>query len=278
MRAEAYLIMLAGGSVGEMWKLQRERTVIGRGASADVRVLDEGISREHCEVVRQGDRVILRDLKSTNGTFCRGLRVEEQDLTDGDKILVGSGTVLKFTYHDKLDEDFQRQMLDSALRDDLTKAFNKRYFQDRIESEFAYAVRHNLATALISFDLDHFKQVNDTHGHPAGDHVLCELAKVVFSTIRVEDVFARVGGEEFSVICRGADLLQGKIVSERIRAAVAGHPVAWNEKMIPLTVSVGVAAVPSASIRNANDFIAAVDEMLYEAKRAGRNRVCLWNR
>jgi diguanylate cyclase (GGDEF)-like protein len=277
MRAEAYLIVLAGGSVGEMWKL-RERTVIGRGASADVRILDEGISREHCEVVRQDDRVILRDLKSTNGTFCRGLRVAEQDLTDGDKILVGSGTVLKFTYHDKLDEDFQRQMLDSALRDDLTKAFNKRYFQDRIESEFAYAVRHNLATALISFDIDHFKQVNDTHGHPAGDHVLEELAKVVLSTIRVEDVFARVGGEEFSVICRGADLLQGKIVSERIRAAVAAHPVTFNGKVIPLTVSVGVAAVPSASIRNPNDFIAAVDEMLYEAKRAGRNRVCLWNR
>ena len=278
MRAEAYLIVLAGGGVGEMWKLQRERTVIGRGASADVRVLDEGISREHCEVLRQGDRVILRDLKSTNGTFCRGLRVDEQDLSDGDKILVGSGTVLKFTYHDKLDEDFQRQMLDSALRDDLTKAFNKRYFQDRVESEYAYAIRHNLATALISFDLDHFKQVNDSYGHPAGDQVLAELAKVVFGTIRVEDVFARVGGEEFSIICRGADLLQGKIVAERIRAAVEKHKVAWGDRTIPLTVSVGVAAVPSPSIKSPIDFIAAVDEMLYQAKRTGRNRVCLWNR
>jgi two-component system cell cycle response regulator len=278
MRAEAYLIVLAGGSVGEMYKLGRERTIIGRGASADIRMLDEGISREHCEVLRQADRVILRDLRSTNGTFCRGLRVEEQDLSDGDKILVGSGTVLKFTYHDKLDEDFQRQMLDSALRDDLTRTFNKRYFQDRIESEYAYAIRHNLATALISFDLDHFKSVNDTYGHPAGDHALEQVAGVVFGTIRVEDVFARVGGEEFSIICRGADLLQAKIVAERIRRAVETHPVSWNEKSIPLTVSVGVVAIPSGSIRSAADFIAAADEMLYEAKRGGRNRVTLWNR
>jgi two-component system cell cycle response regulator len=278
MRAEAYLIMLAGGNVGEMWKLERDRNVIGRGPTADVRVMDEGISREHCEVVRVGDRVILRDLRSTNGTFCRGLKVDEQDLADGDKILVGSGTVLKFTYHDKLDEDFQRQMLDSALRDDLTKAFNKRYFQDRIESEYAYAIRHNLATTLITFDIDHFKMVNDTHGHPGGDHVLAQIAKVIIATIRVEDVFARVGGEEFAVICRGADLLQGKIVAERIRSAVANQAITWNGRPIPITVSIGVAAVPSVSIRHAADFVAAADEMLYDAKRSGRNRVCLWNR
>jgi two-component system, cell cycle response regulator len=169
-------------------------------------------------------------------------------------------------------------MLDSALRDDLTKAFNKRYFQDRLESEYAYAIRHNLATSLISFDIDHFKAVNDTYGHPAGDRVLEELARVVLSTIRVEDVFARVGGEEFSIICRGADLLQAKIVAERIRLAVERHPVTWQERTIALTVSVGVVAVPSATVRSAMDLVAAADEMLYEAKRAGRNRVTLWNR
>ena len=136
--------------------------MIGRGPNAEIRILDEGVSREHCEVVREGEKVTLRDLRSTNGTFCRGASVESLELTDGDKILVGSGTVLKFTYHDKLDEDFQRQMLESVLRDDLTKAFNKKYFLDRVESEFAYAVRHNMPVALVSFDIDHFKQTNDT--------------------------------------------------------------------------------------------------------------------
>jgi two-component system, cell cycle response regulator len=277
-RDQAYLIVLAGSSVGEMFKLGRERVIIGRGPTADVRMVDEGVSREHCEVLRIGERMVLRDLGSTNGTFCRGSKVEEQDLNDGDKILVGSGTVLKFTYHDKLDEDFQRQMLESVLRDDLTRAFNKKYFLDRLESEFAYAVRHNVPAALIAFDIDHFKQVNDNHGHPVGDYVLTELAKTVHATVRVEDVFARVGGEEFSIICRGADLLQAKIVGERVRMAVERRDFTHEGKPLSLTVSVGVAAVPSASIRDATEFIWAADQMLYEAKRSGRNRVALWSR
>jgi two-component system, cell cycle response regulator len=275
---EAYLIVLAGTSVGEMWKLNRPRTVIGRGPTADVRILDEGVSRQHCEVVREGSTVRLRDLRSTNGTFCRGASVETLELTDGDKILVGSGTVLKFTYHDKLDEEFQRQMLESVLRDDLTKAFNKKYFLDRVESEFAYAVRHNQPVALVSFDIDHFKQTNDTFGHLAGDHVLVEVAGAVQSTVRVEDVFARVGGEEFSIVCRGADLMQGRIVGDRVRYAVEKRAVVYEGRTIPITISVGVAAVPSSSIRDATEFISAADQMLYEAKRTGRNRVCLWSR
>ena len=277
-RVEAYLIVLAGSSVGEMHKLNRPRTVIGRGPGAEIRILDEGVSREHCEVVREGSTVTLRDLRSTNGTFCRGAAVQTLELSDGDKILVGSGTVLKFTYHDKLDEDFQRQMLESVLRDDLTKAFNKKYFLDRVESEFAYAVRHNMPVALVSFDIDHFKQTNDSFGHLAGDYVLTEVAAAVQGTVRVEDVFARVGGEEFSIVCRGADLMQGRIVGDRVRYAVEKRGIVYEGRTIPITISVGVAAVPSPSIRDATEFISAADQMLYEAKRAGRNRVCLWNR
>jgi two-component system, cell cycle response regulator len=277
-RVEAYLIVLAGSSVGEMHKLNRPRTVIGRGPSCEIRILDEGVSREHCEVVREGDKITLRDLRSTNGTFCRGTSVSSLELSDGDKILVGSGTVLKFTYHDKLDEDFQRQMLESVLRDDLTKAFNKKYFLDRVESEFAYAVRHNVPVALVSFDIDHFKQTNDSFGHLAGDHVLIEVASAVQGTVRVEDVFARVGGEEFSIVCRGADLMQGRIVGDRVRYAVEKRKIAYEGRSIAITISVGVAAVPSPSIKDATEFISAADQMLYEAKRTGRNRVCLWNR
>jgi two-component system, cell cycle response regulator len=277
-RVEAYLIVLAGSSVGEMYKLNRPRTVIGRGPTAEIRILDEGVSREHCEVVRDGEKVTLRDLRSTNGTFCRGASVSSIELTDGDKILVGSGTVLKFTYHDKLDEDFQRQMLESVLRDDLTKAFNKKYFLDRVESEFAYAVRHNVPVALVSFDIDHFKQTNDSFGHLAGDHVLIEVASAVQGTVRVEDVFARVGGEEFSIVCRGADLMQGRIVGDRVRHAVEKRKIVYEGRTIPITISVGVAAVPSPSIRDATEFISAADQMLYEAKRTGRNRVCLWSK
>ena len=145
------------------------------------------------------------------------------------------------------------------------------------ESEYAYAVRHEMPLSLIALDLDHFKSINDTFGHPGGDYVLSEMAGVVFASIRVEDVFARVGGEEFSVICRGADMSQGSIVAERLRRSVEAKEFTWNGKRVPVTMSVGMATVPNPSIRDPMEFIAAADQVLYEAKRSGRNRVCIWN-
>jgi diguanylate cyclase (GGDEF)-like protein len=275
-RDQAYLIVLAGSAMGEMFKITRPQTIIGRGQTAQVRMMDDGISREHCEIQIEGDSMILHDLGSTNGTFCRGLRVDRHVLEDGDKILVGSSTVLKFTYHDSLDEVFQRQMYESALRDDLTKTFNKKYFTDRLESEFAFAMRTKADLSLVVFDLDHFKTINDTHGHPAGDQVLSDMAQAVATLIRAEDVFARVGGEEFSVICRGADCVQGRAVAERVRQAVVGHPFSIDDKNIPVAISAGVASIPDPRIADAQALIAAADQALYEAKRTGRNRVCAW--
>src|SRR5882762_7455361 len=219
-RDRAYLVVLAGASVGKMYKIEVEKTVIGRGQKAQVRLLDDGISREHAQLVIEGSRIILHDLGSTNGTYCNGLKVDKKELCDGDKILVGSTTILKFTYHDNLDEIFQKQMYESALRDGLTKAFNKKYFTDRLESEFTFSTRHVTPLTLVLFDIDHFKKVNDTFGHQAGDHVLSELSTLMLASLRAEDVFARYGGEEFAVICRGSDLAQGQIVGERLRKAV----------------------------------------------------------
>jgi diguanylate cyclase (GGDEF)-like protein len=272
-RDRAFLVVLAGTSVGEMYKLEQAHTVIGRGQKALIRLFDDGISREHAEVVMEGDRAILRDLGSTNGTFCNGARVTERELVDGDKILVGSTSILKFTYHDDIDEVFQRQMYESALRDGLTKAFNKKYFTDRLESEFTYAIRHSTPLTLVIFDLDHFKKVNDTYGHLAGDMVLSEVAATLSAILRNEDVFARYGGEEFAIICRGSDVDQGAVVGERIRKAVEKHPFVWNGGPLPVTVSVGVATMPPAVAKDSLALIAFADAALYEAKRQGRNRV-----
>ena len=275
-RDQAYLIVLAGSAMGEMYKIARPQTIIGRGLTAHVRMMDDSISREHCEIQVEGDNMILHDLGSTNGTFCHGLRIDRHVLEDGDKILVGSSTVLKFTYHDSLDEVFQRQMYESALRDDLTKTFNKKYFTDRLESEFAFAMRTKADLSLVVFDLDHFKTINDTHGHPVGDVVLSDMAQVVAALIRAEDVFARVGGEEFAVICRATDRVQGLAVAERVRQAVAGHTFRADDKLIPVAVSAGVASIPDTHITDTQSLIAAADHALYEAKHMGRNRVCAW--
>ena len=272
-RDRAYLVVLAGSAVGEMYKVDQERIIIGRGGKAQVRLIDDGISREHAEIIVQGNEVFLHDLGSTNGTFCNGVKVDTKPLADGDKILVGSTTILKFTYHDNLDEVFQRQMYESALRDGLTKAFNKKYFTDRLESEFMFSVRHSAPLSLVMFDIDHFKKVNDTYGHQAGDAVLSDLSGLMMMSLRTEDVFARYGGEEFAVICRGSDLAQGQVIGERLRRATEGRQFGYDGKVIPVTISVGLAGLPDPKIKDAAALVAAADAALYRSKQGGRNRV-----
>ncbi len=271
-RDRAYLIVLAGSSVGEMYKISDGRTIIGRGQQADIQVTDEGISRRHAEISHVRDEIVIKDLGSTNGTYCNGEKIGEHVLTDGDKIQVGSTTILKFTFHDSLDETFQRQMYESALRDGLTKIFNKKYFLDRLESEFAFAVRHRAPLSLIMFDIDHFKKINDSHGHLAGDYALTALARVVSEAIRQEDVFARYGGEEFAVICRGIDLPGAVAFGERMRKQVETHAFVYEGANLKVTVSIGVASV-NERMKEPVELVGDADDALYQAKRQGRNRV-----
>ena len=271
----AYLVVMAGSNVGEMHKLDKDQLVIGRGDKADLRLLDDGISRDHARVVKDGAEMVLEDMGSTNGTYCNGVRVTRRALSEGDKILLGSTTILKFTYQDRLDEAFQRQMSESALRDGLTRAYNKRYLTERIESELQYALRHDTPLSLIFLDIDHFKRINDVHGHQAGDHVLVQLATLAMSILGEDEVFARYGGEEFAVISRGMEIAAAQALSERIRASVEEHPFVFGDTTIPVTISVGVSRAPGPGIATSVDLVARADEALYAAKRAGRNRVCL---
>ena len=268
--AAACLVVLSGSNVGEMYRIEKDQVVIGRGDKVDLRLVDEGISREHVRLSREEGRIVLEDLGSTNGTYCNGQRVARQPLAEGDKILIGSTTILKFGYQDKLDEMFQRQMSESALRDGLTRAFNKRYFTDRIESEFQYAIRHSAPLSLIFLDIDHFKKINDQHGHQAGDHVLAQLSTLVMSMLGEEETFARYGGEEFAVIARGVELAAATELSERLRAAVEAHPFNFESTSLPVTISVGVARAPGPGMGASGDLVARADEAMYAAKRSGR--------
>jgi diguanylate cyclase (GGDEF)-like protein len=274
-RDRAYLIVLAGSNVGEMYEVEGPETVLGRGANATVRLNDDGISRRHARLVLVQNEVVLEDLNSSNGTAVNGETITQRILRDGDKIRLGSTTILKFTYHDHLDVSFQQQMLDAALRDGLTKAFNKRYFLGRLETELAYAKRHRAPLSLVMFDVDHFKRVNDTYGHLAGDYVLAKISKLTQNTVRTEDVFARYGGEEFGVICRGVNLANAGILGERLRAIVETTEFDHEGTRMPITISVGVAAYPDLPLESPEQLIAAADEALYQAKRTGRNRVLL---
>jgi len=269
---QPYLVVISGPSFGEMHRLHGTRSVLGRGDSAAVRLLDDGISREHAAIERDGGKMVLRDLGSTNGTFCNGDRVDRRELTDGDKISVGASTILKFTYQDQVDEHYQKRLFESALRDGLTSTFNRRYFVDRLNAEMRFAFRHDKALALLFVDIDHFKKINDGFGHQAGDYVLAAVAREMIATIRTEDVLARYGGEEFAIICREIEKDGAVALGERLRVAVANAQYQHEGRPIPVTISVGCAVAhrPQA----AQPLIAAADAAMYEAKRAGRNRVC----
>jgi two-component system, cell cycle response regulator len=271
-RKRAQLIVLAGPNVGEMYEIDAN-LVIGRGREADVRVQGDGISRKHAAIKLHSEQVVFEDLGSTNGSFVNGERVATRPLEEGDKIQIGTTVILKFTYHDELDEDFQRQMFESASRDALTQAYNKRFFMEQLSSEYAFAARHGSHLSLLMFDIDHFKLINDTHGHLAGDYVLSELARVLVPAIRTEDVFARYGGEEFVILTRTPGPTANEHLGERLRLSIETHPFIYERAQIRVTVSMGISYMPTSMIKTPEDLIACADKALYEAKHRGRNRV-----
>jgi diguanylate cyclase (GGDEF)-like protein len=270
----AYLIVISGKAVGKMFKLMPGEMVIGRSDQVQILLEDDGVSRRHAKVVRGADgQVRIVDMQSTNGTFCEGVRVESHVLKDGDKVQIGNATILKFSYQDDLEEAFQRQLYESATKDGLTKIFNKKFFLERLRHEVSYSLRHSLPVTLMMVDVDFFKKVNDTYGHQAGDYVLIRLCAIVGETIRGEDVFARYGGEEFALILRECTEQKGLLMGERIRKLVEESEFAFGDKVIPVTISIGVSCLSQGNYAGPDELIAAADGFLYKAKHNGRNRV-----
>ena len=266
----AFLIVLSGRSVGKMFKLPQGELTLGRSLEADIRLDDEGVSRSHLKLTRDGNGFVIVDLDSTNGTYVNGAKIHRQKLVDGDRVQVGSVTILKFSYQDSLEEQFQQQLYESATRDPLTQAYNKRFFDEQLAKDFSHAHRHVLELALIVIDVDHFKRVNDEHGHPAGDHVLQRLAACIMGSLRTEDAFCRVGGEEFTVIARDSPLSDAIQLAERIRRLVAETKFVYDGVNLPITVSLGVASYAPDRHANAGQLVEEADRNLYTAKHAGR--------
>ena len=274
-RTSACFIVVSGRStVGKMFKLDRPEMTIGRSADADIMLDDEGVSRRHAKVVVKADgSVQLVDLNSTNGTFNNGDKIDVSTLHDGDKIQIGSATILKFSLQDSIEEAMTKNLYESATRDGLTHIYNKKYFIDTLKKEFAYCVRHEVPLSLMIMDVDHFKRINDTYGHQVGDSVLTWLAAKINDAIRAEDVFARYGGEEFVLLLREVPEEKCFILAERLRRLVESTEFVYEGHAIRVTVSIGIAILTDEEFKDPDGFIAAADRRLYRAKQAGRNRV-----
>jgi diguanylate cyclase (GGDEF)-like protein len=249
--------------------------VIGRDSTAEACLDDPGLSRFHAKVFRKGGVYYIQDLESTNGTFLSGQRLMgAAQLTEGDRILVGRDVVLKFAIQDALEQEAAQRLYESAVRDPLTHLYNRRYLDERISGEFAFAMRHGTPLSVIMVDVDHFKKVNDTHGHLAGDEVLKSVATTVQKSIRLEDIAARYGGEEVVVVARGADVNNALALGERIRRMIQKLVIPWENEGLQVTVSVGIATrTPDKPYATVEALIAAADSGLYVAKESGRNKV-----
>jgi diguanylate cyclase (GGDEF)-like protein len=273
----ATLTIISGINAGQVFALDGTDHVIGRGTEADLWLDDGGVSRRHAKVSCRSDgRYFVEDLGSTNGTFVSGQRVTVCEIRPNDRIQLGPHVTLRFAITDDAEEELQRRLYESSTRDGLTRVYNRKYFQERLTAEVAYSRRHKVKLAVILIDLDDFKQVNDTHGHLAGDMVLRLVSAQMQRLLRLEDLVARYGGEEFVVLARSTGKTEAVKLAERIRESIAGLeiPVAADHS-IHVTMSMGVASLPDVAPEGGpTELLALADARLYKAKGEGKNRVC----
>lgn len=246
-------------------------TIIGRDKDADFSVQMDAVSRHHAKVERMPNgRYKLTDLNSTNGTFVNDVRVREWELQPGDMLRCG-GAILKVLPADDLEARYHEVAYMMMTHDSLTGLHNRQYFDDILGRDLARSARYKEPLSVLMIDLDHFKAVNDLHGHLAGDDVLREFARRARLVLRGECILARIGGEEFGVIVQQADVDEARNVAERIRCAISSRKFRVTDGRIGISVSVGVAATDGKSTTSADEILRLADQNLYEAKNRGRD-------
>jgi diguanylate cyclase (GGDEF)-like protein len=273
----AGLLYLSGTLAGRCTPLSTGRWIIGRGLEASIPFPHESVSRQHCELqVERDGSVSIRDLGSLNGTQVNGRPVATNQLIrlqEGDQVRLSAFAHLKFVRQTHREAELHDDLYRAAVHDPLTGLLNRRALDARLAQDFSYAQRHGPDLVLAVIDLDHFKKVNDTWGHDAGDLVLKATSARIREQVRAEDLVARFGGEEFVVVMRGARPTEALITTERIRQRVAVAPIRVPAGAVPVTLSAGVAHAGEAGIESASDLFALADRRLFQAKQRGRNRV-----
>jgi diguanylate cyclase (GGDEF)-like protein len=266
----ALVLVLSGSRLGHRLVLGDAPIDVGRGSAAGLILDADSVSRKHARIERFGGGHKIVDLGSTNGTYVNGVRIKEQILKDGDRIGIGKA-LLKYIAGGNIEGAYHEEVQRLMRFDPLTNISNKRHFDEALRLSVFTAAGVAKPLSLIVFDLDHFKKVNDTHGHMAGDAVLCGATASVQGILSPTELFGRVGGEEFAVLCDDTELKAALERAEAIRRVVAREPYAFEEKMLPVTVSVGVAQLADAE--EPEGLFDRADAQLYAAKGAGRNCV-----
>lgn len=271
-----YIVGIAGEHACRFFPLHGLKEVtIGRTTDCEIPVLlDDSVSRRQARItISPAGDVALVDLNSSNGTLVNGREVKETSLQRGDRIFLGHETIFKFDYF----SDEERGNWETASVDALTEVYNRGFFDARLAEYFTIHAANNRPLSLIMVDVDHFKLVNDQHGHPAGDHVLHQVASKIVLELEHADIGAltcRYGGEEFGILVPSCDRSAAGRIAEALRNAVAVSTFQFEGTVLRVTVSCGTATfVPPSGFESPERLLQAADTNLYAAKHQGRNRV-----
>jgi two-component system cell cycle response regulator len=278
---EANLIVIAHPNqamLGRRYRITADTPLeVGRSSETTLSFPDvPSISRRHARLMFSDGEVWLEDLGSRNGTFLNDEPLREsRQLASGDRFQVGT-CVFKFLHEEDAENAYHEAIYNLVIRDGLTNVFNRRRFNEELDREFQRARRYARPLALVLLDVDHFKRINDAYGHVSGDTVLRALAHGVENLLRPEQLLARVGGEEFVVLCPETPRDGAGVLAERLRVACETLDVASRGCRITVTCSFGVAEL-EPTMRSSEELYGAADHALYMAKSAGRNRVVVFN-
>ncbi len=275
------LLVQRGPRIGDWFLFPDDARVVGVGRDHDAtfRIVDASVSRKHARfVVESGDggapMLWLEDLGSTNGTRVGRRRLTGRTLLhEGDLVCLGD-IVLRYRLMDREDRAFQEdiaQQVRNARKDPLTRLYSRRYLDDQLPGLIRSHRRNGQEISLLLADIDHFKRVNDVHGHLVGDEVLWRVAEAIRASVRTADSPVRYGGEEFCVILPGTPLREALHVAERVRGAVEALDLTVVRPGLRSTVSIGVAELGTRE--DQLEWMQRADTGLYAAKDAGRNRV-----
>jgi len=265
-------------TLGRRFDLQHGRVLrIGRSPDCEIDLPDAPLlSREHALVRWDDTGIWIEDLNSTNGTFVNETRIAgRQLLASGDRVQCG-GVHFKFLKEHDVEAAYFETLHRLALQDPLTGIANRRLFDEELQREFSRALRHGRKLSLILFDLDNLKEINDVHGHSCGDLVLQHIAETGRRQMRREEIFGRLGGDEFGILCPEVDSGGAAVLAERLRSAVGGRSVHLEYAGPPLrvTCSFGIAQF-EPGMETAEALFEAADRALYRAKNGGRNRISI---
>lgn len=245
--------------------------LVGRNAAELVLAQDRAsVRRSHLMALRGGGKTIIVEHRvTTSDGDERWFETHSRSVKDDSGTVEGVVSAIRDVSERKATE---QRLSHAALTDPLTQLPNRRAFQIELDDMVDQSERGEFPCCVALIDFDHFKDVNDSFGHAAGDRVLREFARVASKTVRSGDIIARIGGEEFAILLRAATLEQASVVCERLRVTIADLTIGHESHAIHLTISGGVAAVGG---NDASEILKMADAELYKAKRGGRNRLSL---